>query len=132
MAGDIIQMQNRNFVATMIINGEKAPAFSGTTLVMPKSQNDLTAEIVSLNRQNFTASREEVEAYIRTSSETTPLAKGLTSVNQPDVVTSGQTTNPASSLLGLTGIKVESDTDQPKKRKRKRSRKKKNQENQQI
>ena len=132
MAGDIIQMQNRNFVATMIINGEKAPAFSGTTLVMPKSQNDLTAEIVSLNRQNFTASREEVEAYIRTSSETTPLAKGLTSVNQPDVVTSGQTTNPASSLLGLTGIKVESDTDQPKKRERKRSRKKKNQENQQI
>jgi Type IV secretion-system coupling protein DNA-binding domain len=78
MAPDIIQMQNRSFIATMIINGEKMPAFSGNTLVMPKSNDSHVDKIIANARENFTRTRAEVEDMIRASAETTPLQKGQT------------------------------------------------------
>lgn len=133
MAADIIQMQNRSFIATMIIDGEKAPAFSGNTLVMPKSQLDLTPEIINFARENFTKPREDVELMIQTASEQTPLAKGETPVT-PNVQSTPnplQTAhNPAGGVLGLSGVsnaisQVQSGEEPKKKRKRTRSRRKK-------
>lgn len=138
MAADIIQMQNRSFIATMIINGEKAPAFSGNTLAMPKSQADHTALIIEHTRSSFTTPRHEVEAMIRSVSETPAVPKG--SETRPTPLTApGQTRNesvtvttpktPGSGLLGLSGLfggqQRDADGQPSKKKKRTRSRRKK-------
>ncbi len=62
---DLIQMNNRHFVISMIINGEKVPAFSATTLSLPQSPEDNFDEIVEVSRQGYARSRAEVEAEIR-------------------------------------------------------------------
>lgn len=62
---DLIQMNNRHFVISMIINGEKAPAFSATTLSLPTTPQDNFDQIVEHSRQNFARTREEVENEIR-------------------------------------------------------------------
>ena len=128
-------MQNRSFIATMIINGEKMPAFSGNTLVMPKSQEVHTAEIIEYARANFTRPRAEVEDVIRKAAESTPLAKGQTPAPtaqpQPhsDISVGG-------GILGASGVNVSHNTaldqnthpgpsEEPKKKKRTRSRRKK-------
>lgn len=147
MAADIIQMQNRSFITTMIINGEKVPAFSANTLVMPKSEINLTAEIISYARQNFTISRSEVEARIQAASATTPLAKGQPTPvaappAQPSTTQSQANTKlppintPAESLLSFAGVapsvgqvtQQTADVSEYPKKKRKRRRKKKSAE----
>lgn len=62
---DLIQMNNRHFVISMIINGEKAPAFSATTLSLPTTPKDNFDKIVQHSRQGFARRREEVEDEIR-------------------------------------------------------------------
>lgn len=62
---DLIQMNNRHFVISMIINGEKVPAFSATTLSLPQTPQDNFDEIVEYSRHNFARTRAEVEAEIR-------------------------------------------------------------------
>jgi hypothetical protein len=76
MAPDIIQMQNRSFIATMIIDGEKMPAFSGNTLMMPKSNDSHVDKIIINARAHFTKPKKDVEDMIRANSDTTPLLKG--------------------------------------------------------
>lgn len=149
LAADIIQMQNQSFIASMIIDGEKMPAFSGNSLKMPKSQDSHIPEIIENARAHFTKPRAEVEAVIQANSDTTPLQKGQTAPLQPQqqaVQPTGhvQPHNPAGSLLGLSGVDVA--TNDPtqkhgplqsvvdavtgkKKRKRTRSRRKKNESN---
>jgi hypothetical protein len=146
LAADIIQMQNQNFVTTMIINGEKMPAFSGRTLMMPKSQDSHIPEIIENARLHFTRPRAEVEAVIQANSDTTPLQKGQIAApvaQQPIASTNShlQPQNPAGSLLGLSGVapvaldtpQIQTDgaDGQKKKRKRTRSRRKKNNSDQQ-
>lgn len=63
--GDLIQMNNRHFVISMIINGEKSPAFSATTLSIPKSPQDNFDAIVEQSRINYSRHRSIVEAEIR-------------------------------------------------------------------
>lgn len=63
-AGDLIQQHSRFFVATMMINGEKAPAFSAKTLNLPETPEDLTDEIVELSRRRYTRDLAEVEEGI--------------------------------------------------------------------
>ena len=46
MKKDIIQLNNRHFVISMIINGEKVPAFSATTLSIPDTPKDNLDAIV--------------------------------------------------------------------------------------
>lgn len=65
MAPDIIQMANRNFIASMTIEGEKAPAFSGRSLAMPVPQKDNTAEIIAHSRARYAIPKEQVEAAIK-------------------------------------------------------------------
>lgn len=143
MAQDIIQLQNQNFITTMIINGEKMPAFSANTLKMPKSINDITPQIIEYSRQRYTIPREDVEAMIRTASEQGPLPKGAIAPdpyaqNQNYGQNSGQqgqlarqaptnhiqhAQSPAGGLLTLSGVV---NALNPKKKKRTRSRRKKN------
>lgn len=63
-AQDLLQMHNRNFVMNMVINGEKAPAFSARTLELPPEQIDNTGRIIENTRRIYSRSRAEVEQEI--------------------------------------------------------------------
>ena len=62
---DIIQLNNRHFVISMIINGEKVPAFSATTLSIPSSPADNLDDIIAHSREYYARPRLEVEREIR-------------------------------------------------------------------
>lgn len=62
---DLVQMNNRHFVINMIINGEKTPAFSATTLNIPQTPQDNSSAIISNSRSVFSRPRAEVEAEIQ-------------------------------------------------------------------
>ncbi|MDO5480921.1 MAG: type IV secretory system conjugative DNA transfer family protein, partial [Candidatus Saccharibacteria bacterium] len=62
---DILQLNNRNFIISMIINGEKVPAFSATTLSLPTTPDDNFNAIIEHSRAVFSRPRTEVEAEIR-------------------------------------------------------------------
>ena len=66
---DLIQMNNRHFVISMIINGEKAPAFSATTLNIPKAPADNLDAIIESSRNLYSKPRADVEAEIRANIE---------------------------------------------------------------
>lgn len=68
-AQDLLNLNNRHFVVSMIINGEKTQAFSATTLSIPKPPNDLLPRIVKHSRMTYARTREEVEAEIRANIE---------------------------------------------------------------
>lgn len=61
---DLQQLNNRHFVATMSIDGEKAPAFSGQTLQIPKVNYNHSAEIIESTRKLHSRPVEEVKAEI--------------------------------------------------------------------
>ncbi len=62
--GDLLQMHNRHFIINMVINGEKAPAFSATTLKLPPEQIDTTPQIIENSRRLYSRNRSDVEAEI--------------------------------------------------------------------
>ncbi|MCQ2049568.1 MAG: type IV secretion system DNA-binding domain-containing protein [Candidatus Saccharibacteria bacterium] len=62
---DLIQLNNRHFIASMIIAGEKVPAFSATTLSIPNTPKDNFDAIVEHSRANYARPRAEVEAEIK-------------------------------------------------------------------
>ena len=64
-SADLLQMNNRNFVISMIISGEKAPAFSATTLSIPQTPDDNFDAIVAHSREVFSRPRAVVENEIR-------------------------------------------------------------------
>ncbi|MCQ2570710.1 MAG: type IV secretory system conjugative DNA transfer family protein [Candidatus Saccharibacteria bacterium] len=64
-AQDLLNLNNRHFVLSMIINGEKSQAFSATTLSIPKPPNDLTPQIVRNSRMTYARPRADVEKEIR-------------------------------------------------------------------
>ena len=64
-AQDLLQMNNRHFIISMIINGEKVPAFSATTLSIPPTPEDNFAAIIESSRAGYARNREEVEKEIR-------------------------------------------------------------------
>ena len=61
---DLLQMHNRNFIINMVINGEKAPAFSAKTLNLPAPQDDNTGRIIENTRNNYSQPREHIEQSI--------------------------------------------------------------------
>ena len=61
---DLLQMHNRHFIINMVINGEKAPAFSATTLNLPNPQTDNTGRIIENTRLKYSRAREDVERSI--------------------------------------------------------------------
>lgn len=62
---DLLQMNNRHFVISMIIGGEKVPAFSATTLSIPNSPKDNFANIIQSSRDTYSRPRAEIEQEIR-------------------------------------------------------------------
>ena len=64
-AADLLALNNRNFVISMIIGGEKVPAFSATTLSIPKTPDDNLEAIIESSRQIYSRPRAEVEAEIK-------------------------------------------------------------------
>ena len=62
---DIIQLNNRHFIISMIIGGEKVPAFSATTLSIPETPKDNVDAIVAHSREYYARPRLEVENEIR-------------------------------------------------------------------
>ncbi len=63
-ANDLLQMHNRHFIINMVINGEKAPAFSATTLNLPPAPVDNAAFIIENSRIHYSKPRAVVEAAI--------------------------------------------------------------------
>ncbi len=63
-AQDLLQMHNRHFIINMVINGEKAPAFSATTLTLPPYQTDNTGRIIENTRRLYSRTRAEIEQEI--------------------------------------------------------------------
>lgn len=140
---DLLQMRNRSFIINMIIQGEKAPAFSATTLALPTAQTNYMQHIVDSSRRKYARERAEVESEIqgllgpknaqqgpqalpnvpkpqsKTLGELWPIDKGATPASP--VKQSGGGT-PDSKAAGPAAVSDE----QPKpKRKRTRSRRKK-------
>lgn len=64
-ASDLLQLNNRHFVISMIINGEKVPAFSATTLSIPQTPSDNFNAIIESSRSLYARPRAEIEAEIR-------------------------------------------------------------------
>ena len=64
-ASDLMGLNNRHFVMSMIINGEKSTPFSATTLTLPKPFNDLSDKIIENTRRNYGTPRPEIEQRIR-------------------------------------------------------------------
>jgi hypothetical protein len=64
-AGDLIQQHSRFFVTTMMINDEKAPAFSAKTLNLPTPPDDLSSRIIALSRERYAQDRDVVEQLVR-------------------------------------------------------------------
>lgn len=63
-AMDLLQMHNRHFILSMVINGEKAPAFSATTLTLPPAQTNNMPAIIENTRRLYSRSRSDVETSI--------------------------------------------------------------------
>ena len=142
-AADLLQMHNRHFIINMVVKGEKAPAFSATTLMLPTGQTDHFAEIVDHSRAMYARNRQVVEEEIRllvtprvnidqplqtpTQAKTWPIAAGAKPVKEQGSAT--PVTNPVKtqeSNITHHGPATHDDNaaDKPK-RKRSRSRKKK-------
>ncbi len=131
-AQDIVLLANRNFVASLTIGGEKAPAFSLKSLAVPPVQKDNTSSIVDLSRQRYSLQRSEVEEIIKTNHQKgnkTGVGYHQTAASAPQQPIS-QNQNPSIPHIPLPGISqlpLSSDNNEqsPKKRKRTRSRRKK-------
>jgi len=61
---DLLQMNNRDFICSMMIKGEKMPAFPGTTLQLPPAQVDYLTQIIDHTRTNYARKHTEVETEI--------------------------------------------------------------------
>lgn len=126
-ASDIIQLANRDFLTSMTIAGEKAPAFSFRSLAMPETQQNNSDAIIQLAHEKYTKPRNEVEDIIIKANE---LDKSNS--KQPDTPPNTHKTTAERYTAPLIGIELGSaiDNNQPqinntkKKRKRTRSRRK--------
>ena len=61
-SSDLIQLANRDFVTTMTIEGEKAPAFSGKTLDITETKEGNLKDIIENSRKLYSAPKKQVEA----------------------------------------------------------------------
>ena len=124
-AANLIQQHSRFFVISMMIGGEKAPAFSAKTLNLPQPPDDNSAQIVAQTREHYGRDKHEVEKLVRD-------ASGLPDIKKEQAVASAPKPTPRAQLIKLaTGIthpeRAESNAGaiETQKPKRKRSRRRK-------
>lgn len=139
---DLLQMHNRHFILNMVINGEKAPAFSATTLTLPPQQADNTSRIIENTRRRYSRNRAEVEEEISIAirppehlQKPAPAPQSATMAAQWPINAQTQTVTPTPTapqpLVELPTVEMTDKPTEaigsatPKKRKRTRSRKKK-------
>lgn len=124
-AGDLLQMHNRNFIINMVINGEKAPAFSARTLNLPPPQTDLTHNIIEQTRALYSRPRADIEQDINQrihSSRNTDQPAG-----SPSRPTNQSATTPDTTQSQVVKSTNDSDDSKPAPKKRTRSRKRRKQ-----
>jgi DNA helicase HerA-like ATPase len=73
-AVDLSNLHNRYFITSMTIDGEKAPAFSATTLNIPQGGTDFSDEIIENSRRFYSKDRFTVDQTIRKSTISTPIS----------------------------------------------------------
>jgi len=118
---DLLQMHNRHFIINMVIAGEKAPAFSATTLTLPPPQTDNTAKIIENTRRIYSRPRAEIEQEISAAIQPPAhLQKAPVSATQAK-----QWPIDASAQPVAMPVATEQGTEAPAKRKRTRTRRKK-------
>src|SRR3989338_8773920 len=124
-AANLIQQHSRFFVISMMIGGEKAPAFSAKTLNLPQPPDDNSAQIVAQTREHYARDKHEAEKLVRD-------ASGLPDIKKEQAVASAPKPTPRAQLIKLaTGIthpeRAESNAGaiETQKPKRKRSRRRK-------
>jgi len=118
---DLLQMHNRHFIINMVIAGEKAPAFSATTLTLPPPQTDNTAKIIENTRRVYSRPRAEIEQEISAAIQPPAhLQKAPVSTTQAK-----QWPIDAGAQTATTPVATEQGTEAPAKRKRTRTRRKK-------
>lgn len=62
---DLVHMHNRHFVVSMTIEGEKAQAFSATSLNLPPQNTDYSADIIRNSRELYAVDRAKIEAFVQ-------------------------------------------------------------------
>ncbi len=107
-AADLLQLNNRNFVISMIINGEKVPAFSATTLSIPNTPKDNFDMIVEHSRMKFGRPRAEVESEIR---ETIEQAEKYKKELSDSGRAAGE--NGGTALIGNSAVKITNTEQKP-------------------
>jgi len=127
---DLLQMHNRHFIINMVIRGEKAPAFSATTLTLPPAEADNTPMIIENTRRRFSRLRADVEQEISVAL-TPPANLQPKPVSQAQAaqwpVDAGAQAVPGISIAAAAtaGVVAPPEGDASAKKKRKRTRKKK-------
>lgn len=128
---DLVHMNNRNFVVSMTISGEKTPAFSGTSLTLPAHGTDYTANIVENSRANYATSRTEAENYIHQHYEVAPKQAAVSKLVRPAAQNPTKSTAPqkqpvvkAPASMGRAVVGSAVQVVKPKRKRRRRSKKK--------
>jgi hypothetical protein len=130
-AADLLQMHNRNFIINMVINGEKQPAFSASTLNLPPVQTNLLPNIIAHTRSTYSRQRDEVQAEISqrmTPGQTTSTSPVASPQNTPPQPPPAAAPSAAAIKTDDSHAAAQKSADEepqaPKKRKRTRSRSK--------
>lgn len=120
---DLLQMHNRQCVISMVVSGEKVPAFMATTLTLPPPQNDNTGRIIQNTREHYSRNRGEVEASHHLA---TPVQKQPVTISQPGPVMTPQQSVAAPATAQAAQAAMQAPVEQtPPRKRRARSRKKK-------
>lgn len=127
---DLVHMHNRHFAISMTIDGEKAQAFSATTLDLPPYSADFTTDIVNSSRQQYSVERSQVESfveerYVTPSKKATRAAEKVTAPAEHTNSTAENPRTPAQFVVAASQGPGEAATANKPKRKRHRSRRKK-------
>lgn len=135
---DLVHMHNRHFVVSMTIEGEKAQAFSATSMNLPDAPPDYSAYIIANSREQYSVARDKIEAFMHERYITTKKPVEVRQPAQPKPQPAKQMPDPQMfKNMGVVANVVEEpqqpkpsvEADQPKsKRKRTRSRRKKSSE----
>jgi hypothetical protein len=88
---DIVHLHNLHFAISMIIEGEKVPAFSAKSLRLPDFGQNFTAQIVANSREQYAVGRAGIESFMN-DRYVTPSREATTHNPQPRRVTPHQPT----------------------------------------
>jgi len=94
---DLVHMNNRHFAISMVIGGEKVPAFSAISLNLPPFNNDYSEQIIAHSRAQYAQSKSSIEEYVaeRYLLNESGLAKQMEQRNTQAAPAKRATANPA-------------------------------------